>query len=209
MSATPVHTASDSHDRRYVDWYLWARNEQQDLRGGHGAAAAAVKAERSGADPVQAAVAGARKAQREDADPSVRVRELCNWYLWAIDDRKMPPDQGLALAQRVAKAFQQGLNHSQAFDMALAISRGERVRGLSLVNRVTRDPGLFVFVVAVVVFFLAIFSGLGAFFLLIALFSFVVPLRSARFVGRFTPMMALALIVNIATIVAVALGLKA
>ncbi len=208
MSATPVHTESDSDDRRYVDWYVWARNEQQDLRAGHGAAAAAVKAERSDADPFQAATAGARRAQREDIDPSVRIRELCNWYVWAIDDRKMPPDQALALAQRVAKAFQQGLNHSQAFDMALAISRGERVRGLSLVDRITRDPGLFVFVVAVVVFFLAIFSGLGAFFVLFALISFVVPLRSARFVGRFTPMMALALLVNIATIVVVALDLK-
>jgi len=208
LSATPVHTASDSYDRRYVDWYIWARNGQQDLRGGHGAAAAAVKAERSGADPGQAAVAGARKAQRDEADPSVRIRELCNWYLWAIDDCKMPPDQALALAQRVAKAFQQGLNHSQAFDMALAISRGERVRDLSLVDRVARDPGLFVFVVAVVVFLLAIFSGLGGFFVLIALFSFVVPLRSARFVGRFTPMMALALLVNVATIVVVALGVK-
>jgi hypothetical protein len=187
---------------------VWARNEHQDLRAAHGAAGAAVKAERSGADPVQAAVAGARKAEREDANPSVRVRELGNWYVWAIDDRKMPTDQALALAQKVAKAFQQGLNHSQAFDMALAISRGERVRGLSLVGRVTRDPGLFVFVVAVVVFLLAIFSGLGAFFVLIALVSFVVPLRSARFVGRFTPMMALAMLVNIGTIVVVALGLK-
>lgn len=209
MSGIPVHTASDSADRRYVDWYLWARNEQRDLIEAHGAAAAAVKAERSGADPVPAAVAGARTAGRGGIQPGVRTRELCNWYDWALNDRKLAPDQALSLAQRVAKAYQRGFNHAQSSDMALAISRGENARGPSLGFRVTRDPGFVVFLVAIAVLLLAIFSGLGAFFLLIALFSFAVPLRSARFARRLTPMMALALVVDMATIAVVAFGVRA
>jgi len=195
-------------DRRYVDWFLWARSQGLDDQSCHAAADAAAKVEGKGTDPIQAAIAGARKARQNDFTPSLHRRELCNWYVWALD-RHQDPDRALEIANAAALSVERGMTRTQAFDVAMAYAHGQRVRlGPPLSTRLLMDPGCFVLGGALVTLGLALFSGLGGFVLLIALVSFAVPLRSARFVGRFTRMMAIALLIDIGVVVIVALGIR-
>src|SRR5437764_4766792 len=148
---------------------MWARAQGLDLQRCHGAAHAAIGAERAGKDPLQAAVEGARRARREDIDPSMRRLELCNWYVWAIEDRKIEPGLALDVARAAAKSVERGMTRSQAFDVADAYARGERVRiGPPLVNRVLSDPGCFPLAAAIFVFAVAPFSALRGYFLVLA-----------------------------------------
>lgn len=186
---------------------MWARSQDLGELRCHGAAAAAVKAERTGADPVQAAVHGANLPESE-IDMPARMRELCNWYAWAVEEQKLAPPRALEVARACATAVVRGTPRAQAFDVAMAYAQGKHVRlGPPLTTRLLRDPGFFPLAAAILVLVLAVFAGLSRLFLLIALFSFVVPLRAARFTGLFTWMMAAALLVDIATIVLVAAGL--
>lgn len=206
MSAVPLHTQDVPSDRRYVDWFMWARAQNLSQLRCHGAAEAAVKAEKSGKDPQPAAIRGAERPESE-IDMPFRLRELCNWYAWGVEDQKLAPDRALEVAQAAATSVVRGMTPTQAFDVAIAYSQGRRVRlGLPLSTRLLRDPGFFPLAAAIIVFGLAVFAGVPGFFLLIALFSFVVPIRAARFSGMFTKMMAAALLVDLAAIVFVAAG---
>jgi len=189
---------------------MWARAQALDQQRCHGAASAAVKAERAGTDPSHDAVEGAQRAHREEIDPSVRLRELGNWYAWAIEDQKLAADLALDVARAAATSVVRGMSQTQALDVALAYSRGQHVRmGPPITDRLLRDPGCFPLAAAVVILVLALVSGLPGFFLILAFLSFVVPLRAARFRSVFTWMMGAALLVDVATIVIIAFGFKA
>jgi hypothetical protein len=206
--AAPVHTPGTSADRRYVDWFLWFR-EGLDDKHLHGAVMAAMAAEDMGADPVAAAHEAVRSGETRYAKPSLRHQELCNWYVWAID-RKLQPDRALEVAHAAAVSVARGMSRTQALDVAMAYERGEHVRlGPPLLTRLTRDPGLFLLIIALAVLVLALFAGLGKVAILFAFVSLlIVPLQASRFVGRFTPMMAIAILVDLAVIVVVAFGIR-
>ena len=191
-----------------MTWFLWARHQGLDDQRCHGAASAALRAERKGTDPVTAAVAGARKARQENVDPSSYWRDLCNWYVWA-KEREATPERSLVVAKAAALSVERGMTPTQALEVALAYERGENVRvGPPLSTRFMRDPGCSVLVIALIVLGLVVFSGLPLFFAVLAFFSFVIPLRAARFSGRFTWMMAIALAVDLAAIAAAAAGIR-
>jgi hypothetical protein len=185
---------------------MWARSSGESELRSHGAAEDAVKAERGGKDPAEAAKRGANKPEVQIA-PAPRMRELANWYAWAVDSQHLPSDRALDVARAAATAVVRGMSHSQAFDVALAYAQGKRVRlGPPLSTRLMRDPGCFPLGAAILVLGLALFAGLPFIVLLIAFFSFAIPLRAARFAGFFSWMMAAALVVDVAAIAVVVSG---
>lgn len=207
--STPVHGRDASEDQRYVDWYMWARSQDMNAQACHGAARAAVKAEKSMADPAQAAVAGGVKANRDDQQPSTMRKELCNWYSWAIEDRKLPPERALEVARAAAISVQRGESRSKAMDTALAYERGEKVRlGPPPLLRLIRDPGAGYLVVALVVLALALFTDIGFATVLLALGALLIPGRSLQLGGRFTWLMGVAFVLNLAALTVVAIGLR-
>jgi hypothetical protein len=207
ISPPPPHLPGASADRRYVDWFMWARGQHLDDASCHAAAAAAVKAEDKSQDALAAASDGVKDAR--NVTPSLHNRELCYWYVWAVD-RKHVADRALQIAGAAALSMERGMTRTQAFDVALGAERGEKVRlGHSMATRLLMDPGSFVLGIAVLALALALFTSYGVFGLLIALATFAVPFRAARFVRRFTPMMAIAALVDLAVIVIVALGIRA
>ncbi|MEA2628209.1 MAG: hypothetical protein QOJ10_669 [Chloroflexota bacterium] len=205
----PQSRPGASREQRYIDWFLWARGQQLDDQRCHGAAGAALRAETVGQEPTQAAVTGARKAQREDISPKTYERELCNWYVWATT-RNPNSDEALAVAKAVATAIDRGMSQPQALDIALAYERGDRsVRlGFPLWKRLLRDPGTWLSGLALLLLVLAAFTEYRLEVGVLSLLMFAVPIRARKFLGRFTPMLGVATLLNLLVLAAIALNIK-
>jgi len=199
-SRAPTIPQGSGPDSIYARWFVWARQLGHGEDTSHLAAAAALRAGRLSEDPLSAAESTLRSPGRSAPSVPDRLRELCYWYQWAVEEKLTEPN-GMETAMAAARSVALGMTRIEAADVAIAYSRGDRTVqiGLSAVDRFFRDPGFVSVIFASIVFAAAVFidrsivavvvtmgAGLGS----------LVPLYGARFQRRFTRMMGVALLIN-------------
>jgi hypothetical protein len=199
-SRAPTIPLGSGPDSIYARWFVWARQLGHREEVSHLAAAAALQAGARNEDPLSAAEATLRSPGRSTPSVPDRLRELCYWYQWAVEEKLTEPN-AMETASAAARSVALGMTRLEAADVAIAYSRGDRSVqiGLLPIDRFFRDPGFVSVIFACIVFTAAVFidrSIVGVVVAMGAGLGSLAPLYGARFQGRLTRLMGVALLIN-------------
>ena len=125
MAASPEPGHDSGRERRYAEWFAWARQHLgADSLAAHEAAEAALEAARSGQDDQLAAAAASRAARGSTRLAALNVparrRTYAEWYDWARTATGQTSEQLHVAAAAALRAMEAGLGPSVAAGEARA-----------------------------------------------------------------------------------------